>query len=298
MDSNLFPAHCCSNECHERARNRGTKSGRLGDAESESHRLFKYVRLFVSMLISVSHELRTPLTLILGPLDECLDDPSLVQAHRNRLTLVRRNARRLLRLVNSLLDLSRLEAGKMSAAFRETSLQRYTTDLASLFRSAIEKGGVKFEVTMDGKDIPVWIDREMWEKIVFNVIGNAFKFTLSGKIAIRCSLSADEHHMLFTVQDTGIGIPAHEVHRIFENFHRAHNQKGRSFEGTGMGLALTQQLVTLHGGHMEVESTFGQGTTFIIYIPVGNAHLPKSRLVEGEADGNTEYGQDIVDEAE
>ena len=250
------------------------------------------------MLISVSHELRTPLTLILGPLDECIDDPSLVQAHRKRLTLVRRNARRLLRLVNSLLDLSRLEAGKMSAAFRETSLQRYTTDLASLFRSAIETGGVKFEVTMDGKDIPVWIDREMWEKIVFNVIGNAFKFTLSGKITIRCGLSADEHHMLFTVQDTGIGIPAHEVHRIFENFHRAHNQKGRSFEGTGMGLALTQQLVTLHGGHMEVESTFGQGTTFIIYIPVGNAHLPRSQLVEGEANGNAEYGQGIVDEAE
>ena len=115
------------------------------------------------MLISVSHELRTPLALILGPLDECIDDPSLVQAHRNRLTLVRRNARRLLRLVNSLLDLSRLEAGKTSAAFRETSLQRYTTDLASLFRSAIETGGVKFEVKMEGKEAGVWVDREMWE---------------------------------------------------------------------------------------------------------------------------------------
>jgi signal transduction histidine kinase len=179
----------------------------------------------------------------------------------------------------------------MSAAFRETSLQRYTTDLASLFRSAIEKGGVKFDVMMDDDEQPVWIDREMWEKIVFNVIGNAFKFTLFGQITVRCHLSS--RHMLFTVQDTGIGIPAHEVHRIFENFHRAHNQKGRSFEGTGMGLALTQQLVALHGGHMEVESTFGQGTTFIIYIPVGNAHLPKSQLVEGEADWNAEYGQDI-----
>ena len=151
---------------------------------------------------------------------------------------------------------------------------------------------------MNGKEQPVWIDRDMWEKIVFNVIGNAFKFTLSGQITVRCVLSPDERHMLFTVQDTGIGIPAHEVHRIFENFHRAHNQKGRSFEGTGMGLALTQQLVTLHGGHMVVESTFGQGTTFIIYIPVGNAHLPTSQLVEGEAKGNAEYGQGIVDEAE
>jgi len=122
------------------------------------------------MLISVSHELRTPLTLILGPLDECIDDPSLVQTHRSRLILVRRNARRLLRLVNSLLDISRLEAGKMSAAFRETMLQRYTADLASLFRSAIENGGVEFEVITDGQDEVVWVDREMWEvRPVFSI---------------------------------------------------------------------------------------------------------------------------------
>ena len=121
------------------------------------------------MLISVSHELRTPLTLILGPLDDCIDDASLVQAHRSRLTLVRRNARRLLRLVNSLLDISRLEAGKMSAAFRETRLQRYTTDLASLFRSGIEKGGVEFEVKTDGKDEVVWVDRDMWEVSTSNL---------------------------------------------------------------------------------------------------------------------------------
>ena len=140
------------------------------------------------------------------------------------------------------------------------------------------------------------------QKIVFNVIGNAFKFTLSGQITVSCGLSPDERHMLFTVRDTGIGIPAHEVHRIFENFHRVHNQKGRSFEGTGMGLALTQQLVTLHGGHMEVESTFGLGTTFIIYIPVGNAHLPQHQLVECNLaidGGDTgQYGHGIVDEAE
>ena len=112
---------------------------------------------------SVSHELRTPLTLILGPLEECIDDPNLSHPHRNRLDLVRRNARRLLRLVNSLLDFSRLEAGKMSASFRETNLQRYTADLASLFRSAIEKGGVKYEVVTSGREQSVWVDRDMWE---------------------------------------------------------------------------------------------------------------------------------------
>jgi signal transduction histidine kinase len=116
-----------------------------------------------SFFQSVSHELRTPLTLVLGPLDECIDDPSLSQQHKSRLDMVRRNARRLLRLVNSLLDFSRVEAGKMGAAFKETNLQKYTADLASLFRSAIEKGGVKYVVDTSGKERTVWVDRDMWE---------------------------------------------------------------------------------------------------------------------------------------
>jgi His Kinase A (phospho-acceptor) domain len=116
-----------------------------------------------SFFNSVSHELRTPLTLILGPLEECLEDPSLSQQHKGRLDLARRNGRRLLRLVNSLLDFSRVEAGRMTASFRETNLQRYTADLASLFRSAIEKGGVKYVVDVSGKEKKVWVDREMWE---------------------------------------------------------------------------------------------------------------------------------------
>jgi CheY-like chemotaxis protein len=111
--------------------------------------------------------------------------------------------------------------------------------------------------------------------------------------------------MLFTVQDTGTGIPAHEVHRIFENFHRAHDQKGRSFEGTGMGLALTQELVKLHGGKMEVESTFGQGTIFTVFIPVGNSHLPQTQIsVDNPLDAKRDdpieriYGESIVEEAQ
>ena len=112
---------------------------------------------------SLSHELRTPLTLILGPLNDCLEDSTLSKDHRSRLGMVWRNARRLLRLVNSLLDFTRVEAGKMNVSFRETSLQKYTTDLASLFRSAIEKGGVEYIVDMSGKEQPVWVDRDMWE---------------------------------------------------------------------------------------------------------------------------------------
>ena len=119
---------------------------------------------------SVSHELRTPLTLILGPLDECLDDSNLSKEHRSRLDMVSRNARRLLRLVNSLLDFTRVEAGKMNVSFRETDLQKYTADLASLFRSAIEKGGVEYIVDTSGAAQPVWVDRDMWEVYPYHLL--------------------------------------------------------------------------------------------------------------------------------
>ena len=185
----------------------------------------------------------------------------------------------------------------MSACFRETNLQRITADLASLFRSAIEKGGVNYVVLSEGREESVWVDRDMWEKIVFNIIGNAFKFTLSGQITVSCHLAGG--YMQFSVKDTGIGIPSHDVPRIFENFHRAHSQNGRSFEGTGMGLALTQELVKLHGGKLEVESIFGQGTTFSVFIPVGKSHLPKDQLEINEEDNNRgQYGLSIIEEAE
>lgn len=135
----------------------------IEDEAARAEELANLNRDRTSFFNSVSHELRTPLTLILGPLDECLDDSSLSQQYKGRLEIVRRNARRLLRLVNSLLDFSRVEAGRMRASFKETNLQKYTTDLASLFRSAIEKGGVKYVVDASGKGRPVWIDRDMWE---------------------------------------------------------------------------------------------------------------------------------------
>jgi signal transduction histidine kinase len=137
----------------------------------------RYVLL--NLLISVSHELRTPLTLILGPLEECLGDSTLSVPHKDRLTLAGRNARKLLRLVNSLLDFSRVEAGKMSASFELTSLQRYTADLASLFRSAIEKGGVDYEVDTDSTEQLVWVDRGMWEVNLIQLYSCRKSFSIS-----------------------------------------------------------------------------------------------------------------------
>jgi signal transduction histidine kinase len=135
----------------------------IEDEASHADELAALNRDRTSFFNSGSHELRTPLTLILGPLEECLEDPSLSQQRKGRLDMVGRNARRLLRLVNWLLDFSRIDAGKMAASFRETNLKRCTADLASLFSSAIEKGGVKYVVDTDGKERTVWVDRDMWE---------------------------------------------------------------------------------------------------------------------------------------
>jgi signal transduction histidine kinase len=225
---------------------------------------------------NVSHEFRTPLTLLLGPLEEALTDPSLRDDARERLTLAHRNALRLLKLVNALLDFSRIEAGRVQASYELTDLAALTRDLSSMFRSAIERVGLTFAVECAALAEPVCVDREMWEKIVLNLLSNAFKFTLRGSITVR--LRANPTHAVLEVADTGVGVSAQEIPRLFERFHRVEDTQGRTHEGSGIGLALVQELVKLHGGSIEVESVLGFGTTFRVYVPRGTAHLPADRL--------------------
>jgi signal transduction histidine kinase len=227
---------------------------------------------------NVSHEFRTPLTLMLGPLEDSLADPDnpLPRVQRERLELVHRGSLRLLKLVNTLLDFSRIEAGRVQASYVPTDLARLTTDLASAFRSAIENAGLRLTVDCPPLPEPVWVDPEMWEKVVLNLLSNAFKFTFVGEIAL--TLRAKGDRVELSVRDTGTGIPKEELPRIFERFHRVRTARGRSYEGSGIGLALVQELVRLHGGEVWVESTVGQGSVFTISLPFGNAHLPQEHL--------------------
>ncbi|ORX86570.1 hypothetical protein K493DRAFT_291249 [Basidiobolus meristosporus CBS 931.73] len=278
-------------------------------AYEEEVRRFKELaaidRAKTAFFSSVSHELRTPLTLILGPVKDLLLEKDLAKETRAKLTYMHRNAERLLRLVNLLMDFSKIEAGRMQATFQETNLGKFTADLASMFRSAIEKGGVQFEVDCERMERNVWVDRDMWEKIVFNLIGNAFKFTMKGSITVKLASSEDDSHAILSVADTGDGIPSHEIMRVFERFHRVEGRRGRSHEGTGIGLALTQELAKLHGGTVGVTSEFGKGSVFTVHIPFGCSHLPKDRLItalmeqvdEAEVDMPSRYGRSIVDEA-
>jgi signal transduction histidine kinase/CheY-like chemotaxis protein len=226
---------------------------------------------------NVSHEFRTPLTLMLGPLEDTLaTSAALPSVDRERLQAAQRNALRLLKLVNTLLDFSRIEARRIEASYEATDLADFTSELASVFRSTIERAGIQFLVDCQPLTEPIYVDREMWEKIVLNLVSNAFKFTLVGQIEV--ALQQVEKSVEFSVSDSGIGIPAEEIPHVFERFHRVKGARGRSYEGSGIGLALVQELVKLHGGTARVESQVDRGSRFTVALPLGTAHIPEDRI--------------------
>ncbi|KAF8312813.1 hypothetical protein DL93DRAFT_2228831 [Clavulina sp. PMI_390] len=326
--------------------------------EAETQRANQLAQLDAAKTVffsNASHELRTPLTLIDGPLLEAVamlkerendlkapgegegqgaemegerkggvSAASKIAGVRERLVLASRNSARLSRLIDSLMDFSKIEGGKLVGRFGPVMLAPFTADLASLFRSTIEKNGIEFNVDCDADDASIaYIDPEMWEKIVFNLIGNAFKYTLEGKITVRVRFSP--LWATFQVEDSGVGIPPEDIDRVFERFHRVTNVS-RSHEGTGIGLALTKELVRLHGGRITVTSLEQQrstntfpwdlpsstdanspdelddrphGSTFTIVIPMGHSHIPKTHLDDTvhTMSSRRRYARGIIDEA-
>ena len=248
------------------------------DERRRAKALAELDRAKIAFFSNVSHEFRTPLTLMLGPIEDALaaaDEP-LAPLQRERLEVVHRNGLRLQRLVNSLLDFSRIEAGRVRAAYEPTALADFTADLASNFRSACEKAGLALVVDCPPLSEPVFVDRPMWEKVVLNLLSNAVKFTCEGEIAV--SLRQADHAVELRVRDTGTGVSAEEIPLLFERFHRVENARGRTHEGSGIGLALVQELVKLHGGSISADSELGRGTTFTVSIPLGSQHLPQDQV--------------------
>jgi PAS domain S-box-containing protein len=227
---------------------------------------------------NVSHEFRTPLTLVLGPLEDELAerDAPLPAERRERLETAHRNTLRLLKLVNTLLNFSRAEAGRAHASFEPCDLAADTEELASVFRSAVEKAGLTLTVDCAPLPEPIYVDRSMWEKIVLNLLSNALKHTFEGGVRVELRWLGD--HAELTVADTGIGVSNEELPRLFERFHRVRGARSRTHEGTGIGLALVRQLAELHGGGVEVASEEGKGTAFTVTVPGGTDHLPRDRV--------------------
>jgi signal transduction histidine kinase/CheY-like chemotaxis protein len=227
---------------------------------------------------NVSHELRTPLTLLIGPIEDLLADSERVRPASERawLELASRNAHRLLKHVNTLLDFTRIEGGSLQPNFEATDLARLTSELASSFEPACARAGIALIVDCPPLPEPAYVDREQWEKIVLNLVSNAFKHTFAGELAVTLRPRSDEIEL--AIRDTGVGISANELPHVFERFHRVAGARARTHEGSGIGLALVKELVAFHGGDVAIESEVGVGTTVAVRIPRGARHVPADQV--------------------
>ncbi len=262
----------------------------LEEERRRAEALAEIDRAKTTFFSNVSHEFRTPLTLMLGPLADVLAGAhgAVPPEAAATLAVAQRNSLRLLRLVNTLLDFSRIEAGRVDANYEATDLATLTAELASVFRSSVEKAGLCLVVDCPPLTEPAYVDHDMWEKIVLNLLSNAFKFTFEGEI--RVTLRARGERIELRVEDSGVGIPESELPTIFQRFQRVKNTRSRTHEGTGIGLAFVQELARLHGGEVSVESQEGRGTTFSVLIPAGKAHLPPERIGAERALSSTRLG--------
>jgi PAS domain S-box-containing protein len=257
----------------------GLTSARAYEQERQrAEALAELDRAKTTFFSNVSHEFRTPLTLMLGPLEEVQKEASerLSPERQELLVTVHRNGVRLLKLVNTLLDFSRIEAGRVQASYQPTDLAIFTTEIASAFDSAMQNAGLRYSVECQPLAEPVYVDRDMWEKIVLNLLSNAYKFTFAGEVGL--TLKPVDGAAELQVRDTGVGIPEEHREQVFERFHRIESTQARTYEGTGIGLALVQELVKLHGGSVRLESAVGAGSKFTVTIPCGKEHLPAERI--------------------
>ena len=266
----------------------------LGDARARAEALEELDRAKTAFFSNVSHEFRTPLTLMLGPTEEALASDQRVLGGEN-LELLHRNELRLLKLVNALLDFARIEAGRVDAHYQPTDLAAYTADLASMFRSAVERAGLTLDVRCTAGSAPVYVDRAMWEQVVMNLLSNALKFTFEGGITV--ALRDSTMGVTLEVVDTGVGIAPHDMPQLFQRFHRIQGARGRTHEGSGIGLAMVHELVRLHGGRVDAVSAPGVGTTFTVDLPRGAAHLPADHVIESTRPAAPVMASMFTDEA-
>lgn len=225
---------------------------------------------------NVSHEFRTPLTLTIGPLESAVAQEEGLSYDQSVIAL--RNSRRLLRLVNQLLDLQRLDAGRMQPHFRPCNLLEFVSQIVKSFESYCKKKQISLLSPLE--DCPaIYLDLEKFDKVLYNLLSNAIKFTESGG-KIEVILRQEGDRCLMQVKDTGIGIRADQMPCLFDRFRQADGSASRSHEGSGLGLSLVKELVEMHGGEVTVESIYGKGTTFSVWLKTGTTHLPTDQIIE------------------
>ena len=229
---------------------------------------------------NISHELRTPLTLILGPLEDALSSAKLHFTIKNNLVVVHRNAIRLLRLINQLMDFRKIEEKKMKLGATENNLAEFVTETAHSFRDLALKKSISFNIINRAGDLRVWFDVTMLDKVIFNLLSNAFKFTNDqGTINVTLDQDTGNNMATVTVEDTGVGMAPDEIEHAFELFYQGHKT---TFKGTGLGLSLSKELINLHHGDISIKSEKWKGTTFIVSLPVGKSHMEPGELLTGQ----------------
>lgn len=262
----------------------------------EAQKLHEVDELKSRFFANISHEFRTPLTLILGPVKQVMDRTK-DEKNKDELGIAHKNANKLLGLVNQLLDISKLESGNMKL---RTSPINYISLLKALtlsFTSYAERKRIILKFNSAEDEIILYLDRDKIEKIITNILSNAFKFTPEGG-SIEVTLGKDDKYVKTIISDTGIGIPKEKMSKIFDRFYQVDGSHTREQEGTGIGLALTKELVDLHKGKIDVESEESKGTKFVISIPLGKDHLKPEEIDESEKIYEPEKESFITDSVE
>src|SRR5688572_20974997 len=226
---------------------------------------------------NISHELRTPLTLIMGPLEDSFSSPRLHFTIKNNLDFIQRNSMRLLRLINQLMDFRKIEEGKMKLHASENNISAFVTDITNAFRDIARKKSISYNVISKVQDLSLWFDVNMLDKVLFNLLSNAFKFTgENGVINVSIDKNAEGSMALIKVADTGIGMSMEDAEHAFELFYQGHSS---TFRGSGLGLSLSKELINLHQGTITVKSEKNKGTTFEIQLPIGKSHLQPDEIL-------------------
>ena len=245
--------------------------------------------------MNISHEIRTPMTLIVSPLLSLIkqdDDP-----HRRSIyETIRRNAERILGLINQMMDLRKIDKGQMQMHMCETDLISFVEDIHTLFTQQAKAKNIQFSYEHDAQMLPIWIDRGNFDKVIVNLLSNAFKFTPTGGI-IRIQITHDDKQATIRIYDNGEKIPEDKLERIFERFYQSPTSVNDRKIGTGIGLDLTRSLVELHHGTITARNNEeGEGCEFIVTIPMGNEHLkPEEMIVEKEDIGQeTSLFDDVI----
>ncbi|MEK7253974.1 MAG: HAMP domain-containing sensor histidine kinase, partial [Bacteroidota bacterium] len=233
----------------------------------------------VDFFTNVSHEFRTPLNLILGFAEDLLPSKKLSKDEQQGISHIRQNAFRLLRLVNQLMDFRKTESGQMKLQASENDLVAFVQNIMESYKNTAQKRGIEFQLLTRHEQIPVWFDASMMDKVLFNLLSNAFKFTPDGgKIHLSISVDTFENRVKLSVEDNGKGMSEQELAHVFEPFYQGEE---RQLTGTGLGLSLSKSLVELHGGSISVKSSKGKGSRFTVSLPLDKVHLDEEKLPVG-----------------